>query len=310
LPTYCEHPFWSSRSTDLEAGAKNPATVLRISLLLGAIIRNCRREGHPGRGNTYVAGATVVLYSEATNEKNVYYQTLRSLSAQFTKRNRQSRPSTHAGLDYFKLLSLLRYDDPERKCYGCIITCAVMRLIHLNYFGVSSRDLCFSFLLLAIILRYSRLGKLFFKDADGLSEMTSHQKRDSKLGNSVEAYDYACCTARGAYERLIKPVKRLPYKSLSDAEFCYRLLSTRHRDNHRYQIAYIRGTRLTGLQSSLLTGNAGQLEALGYNKKKKAAKFTIFKRGTRNNLPLREPRREHRYGGRPIELIQLLAIYA
>ncbi|VDL79218.1 unnamed protein product [Nippostrongylus brasiliensis] len=49
----------------------------------------------------------------------------------------RSRPIAHVGLDYFGPL-LVKNEDQVSKCYGCIITCLVTRLIHLDVVSEAS----------------------------------------------------------------------------------------------------------------------------------------------------------------------------
>ncbi|KAK6765256.1 hypothetical protein RB195_025260 [Necator americanus] len=131
------------RST-LEEQTKFPMLVLQRKWLSRLIITDCHREIHASISHTMCrvrerywipklraeATSTIRRCTECQKMSNLPYKYPQQghLPA---RRVTKSRPFEHVRLDYFGPITV-KSDGGATKCYGCIITCMVARLIHLD----------------------------------------------------------------------------------------------------------------------------------------------------------------------------------
>ncbi|EYC23035.1 hypothetical protein Y032_0016g3087 [Ancylostoma ceylanicum] len=142
------------------------------------------------------------------------------------RRVQRSRPFQHIGLDFFDLPPILEQDIPS-KTYGCIFTCAVTRLIHLEVVkSMSTED--FLNALRRFIARRGTPESItcdnaptFLLSANILADGSRSQALDNTIHNVMVNHEiqWKHITAYapwqgGFYERLIKSVKHSLYKAM------------------------------------------------------------------------------------------------
>ncbi|KJH51956.1 hypothetical protein DICVIV_01847 [Dictyocaulus viviparus] len=132
-------------NSELEDNTKNPLIVLQKSWLADKIIRDCHNKGHPGIGHTMSLVREKYWIPQLRSQimqilrRCIQCQRFNNLPYKYPEQSdlpqtrvSRSRPFEHVGLDYFGPLLITQQDKTEDKCYGCIITCTVTRLIHLD----------------------------------------------------------------------------------------------------------------------------------------------------------------------------------
>lgn len=150
------------------------------------------------------------------------------------RRVQRSQPFEHIGLDFFDL-PLVNDNNEEIKTYGCIFTCAVTRLIHLEV--LKSMDT--NNFLHAMRRFFSRRGipnsitcdnaPTFLLSADILNNAIINDPVSDILANKEIEWKTITPYAPwqgGFYERLIKSVKHALYKSLSKSKILFDNLTT------------------------------------------------------------------------------------
>ncbi|VDP42141.1 unnamed protein product [Heligmosomoides polygyrus] len=142
------------------------------------------------------------------------------------RRVTRSRPFEHVGLDYFGPLSVKGEGGPE-KCYGCIITCLVTRLVHLDLVSDVS-TIAFLHMLRRFFARRGVPKSITSDNAPTfalgdviLSEWLERARDDPKIAKEISnrqinwTYNTPYAPWQGGvYERLIRSVKLVMYKSL------------------------------------------------------------------------------------------------
>ncbi|EPB66129.1 integrase core domain protein [Ancylostoma ceylanicum] len=138
------------------------------------------------------------------------------------RRVQQCRPFQHIGLDFFDLPNV-RDGDSSSKAYGCIFTCAVTRLIHLEV--VTSMGT--TAFLNALRRFFSRRGipssitcdnaPTFLLSAEILAHVIDNAESLPLIANNKIEWRHITAYAPwqgGFYERLIKSIKHSLYKTL------------------------------------------------------------------------------------------------
>ncbi|VDO95265.1 unnamed protein product [Heligmosomoides polygyrus] len=225
--------------SDLDEQAKFPMLVLQKTWLSKLIIMDCHRELHTGISHTMCrvrerywipklrAEVTTVIRRcmgcQKMNNLPYKYPDQGHLPA---RRVTRSRPFEHIGLDYFGPLSVKGEAGPE-KCYGCIITCLVTRLIHLELASDVS-TIAFLHMLRRFFARRgipksitSDNAPTFALGGAILSQWLDRAKDDPTIAKEISSrqiqWTYNTPYAPwqgGVYERLIRSVKLAINKSL------------------------------------------------------------------------------------------------
>lgn len=238
--------------SQLAEEAKKPLIVLQNSWLSKAIIRDAHSSGHPGISHTMAIVRQRYwipkLRAQVTRivRKCIPCQRFNNLPFKYPnqgalpkRRVQRSRPFAHVGLDYFGPLCVVQPDGNETKCYGCIITCTVTRLIHLDAVG----DLSTTSFLRMLRRFFSRRGIPISVTSDNaptfaladniLRDCAVAAQNDPEVermtSNRGIEWHYITPYAPwqgGFYERLIKSVKHSLYKTLGKAKPSYDELHT------------------------------------------------------------------------------------
>ncbi|KIH51421.1 integrase core domain protein, partial [Ancylostoma duodenale] len=236
----------------LKSSAKCPMFVLQKSWLSQLIIEDCHSKGHPSTSHTMANIRQHYwipkLRSQVTSviRRCVACQKFNNLPYKYpeqpdlpSRRVQRSRPFAHVGLDYFGPLTISLTSDTTGKCYGCIITCMVTRLIHLDI----ATDLSTTAFLHVLRRFFARRGVPVFITSDNsptftlgetvledcrrnirsdptISRMISDREIEWKYINPYAPWQ------GGVYERLIRSIKLALYKTLGKKTPSYQELST------------------------------------------------------------------------------------
>ncbi|EPB69630.1 Pao retrotransposon peptidase [Ancylostoma ceylanicum] len=238
-------------NSNLNMSAKYPMFVLQKTWLSELIIKDCHSKGHPSTNHTMsIVHQTYwipKLRSQVTKiiRMCVPCQKFNNLAYKYpeqgdlpSRRVTRSRPFAHIGLDYFGPLQVKGSEEKADKCYGCIITCLVTRLIHLDIISDAS-----TVAFLQMLRRFfARRGTPISITSDNsptfalgqtiLSECRQHALDDPAIAREVSTreieWKYITPFAPwqgGVYERLIRSVKLALHKTLgrsmpSQEELC------------------------------------------------------------------------------------------
>ncbi|KIH44113.1 integrase core domain protein, partial [Ancylostoma duodenale] len=216
----------------LKSSAKCPMFVLQKSWLSQLIIEDCHSKGHPSTSHTM---ANIRQYYWIPKLRSQYPEQ----SGLPSRRVQRSRPFAHVGLDYFGPLTISLTSDTTGKCYGCIIICMVTRLIHLDV----ATDLSTTAFLHVLRRFFARRGvpvsitndnsPTFTLGETVLEDCRRNIRSDPTISRMISdreiEWKYITPYAPwqgGVYERLIRSVKLILYKTLGKKTPSYEELST------------------------------------------------------------------------------------
>ncbi|KAK6761280.1 hypothetical protein RB195_022368 [Necator americanus] len=229
------------RYSALQPSVICPMFVLQKSRLSQLIIEDCHTKGHPSYW-------IPKLRSQVTSviRRCVACQKFNNLPFKYpeqpvlpSRRIQRSRPFAHVGLDYFGPLTISLTSDTTGKCYGCIITCMVTRLIHLDI----ARDLSTTAFLHVLRRFFARRGVPVSITSDNsptftlgktvLKDCRRNIRSDPTISRMIceREIEWRYITPHapwqgGVYERLIRSVKLALYKTLRKKTPSYEELST------------------------------------------------------------------------------------
>ncbi|VDL84095.1 unnamed protein product [Nippostrongylus brasiliensis] len=225
--------------SNLSESAKYPMLILQKSKLSKRIIMECHNDLHTSTNHTMCRVREMYwipqLRAEVTKiiRKCVNCQKMNNLPYKYpeqsdlpSRRVKKSRPFAHVGLDYFGPLSV-KEEDQVNKCYGCIITCLVTRLVHLDIVTDASTTT-----FIQMLRRFfSRRGvpssitcdnsPTFSLGGTILSEFFQQVKQNQTIQKEMSNrhIDWIYITPfapwqGGVYERLIQSIKKALYKTI------------------------------------------------------------------------------------------------
>ncbi|KAK6735966.1 hypothetical protein RB195_018932 [Necator americanus] len=177
---------------------------------------------------------TVVMCCIRCRRFNGFPYTYPEMSDVPAQRIQKTRPFENIGLDFFDLPQT-REGDSFRKAYGCIFTCAVTRMIHLEVLrSMSAEDF-----LNALRRFFARRGipsliicdnaPTFSQSAEILGSVIKDSSLNDVLSNNTIEWKNITPYAPwqgGLYERLIKSIKRALYKCIGRAKLSLYNLAT------------------------------------------------------------------------------------
>ncbi|EPB67263.1 integrase core domain protein [Ancylostoma ceylanicum] len=243
--------IWRARGrlgkSSLCDSAKFPIFIPPKSELASKIISNAHGEYHRGVAHTMSTvreefwipklrqqARTVVRRCVRCKRFNGLPYIYPEMSDMPTQRVQKTRPFANIGLDFFDLPQI-KEGDVFRKAYGCIFTCAVTRMIHLEVL----RSMGTGDFLNALRRFFSRRGVPSLIICDNAptfalsAEILSSASREGALTDmlSSHAIEWKNITPYapwqgGFYERLIKSIKHALYKSIGQTKLSFDSLTT------------------------------------------------------------------------------------
>uniref|UniRef100_A0A7I4XT07 Integrase catalytic domain-containing protein n=1 Tax=Haemonchus contortus TaxID=6289 RepID=A0A7I4XT07_HAECO len=236
--------IWCSKgrlgSASLPQGAKNPVFIAPNSPLARLIIDEAHGTYHRGVEHTMATVRTQYWIPKLRQQVRKLVQQcvkcrrFNALPYQYPestdlpdRRVLRSRPFEHIGLDFFDL-PFPSTTEHAKKSYGCIFTCVVTRLIHLEMVHSLSTEDFINALRRFVARRGVSVSitcdnaPTFLLGARILTEGTMQEGNILKAISDKEIqWNYATPYAPwqgGFYERLIKSVKQALYKALRGAQ--------------------------------------------------------------------------------------------